>query len=172
MGTGRPGTCRSPPAASTLPPCNDGWTSAGGHAVGRGRSTGRRHERPHRPHELGPRLFRRGRWWAADLRPWGGGRVTLRDPRARGWPRKGERTEHRDIAEKWKWAYVEWAQGRVRSRLLGIHDDTRTLEEAGEAWLRHRETVVANSTWQSNRGAIGRLIEMLGADTRLVEITG
>src|SRR5690606_38475834 len=130
MGTGRPGTCRWRPAGTTLPPCNDGGTSAGGHAVGRGRSTGRRHERPHRPHELGPRLFRRGRWWAADLRPWGGGRVTLRDPRARGWPRKGERTEHRDIAEKWKWAYVEYAQSEARARQLGIRDDQRTLGDA------------------------------------------
>src|SRR5690606_34400044 len=154
MGTGRPGTCRSPPAGTTLPPCNDGGSSAGGRVVGRGRSTGRRHERPHRPHELGPRLFRRGRWWAADLRPWGGGRITLRNPRELGGPDKGGRTGLRDVAEKWKWAYVEWAQGRMRTRLLGMRDDSGTLEGAGEAWIEHRETIVEHNTWLSNRGAI------------------
>lgn len=139
--------------------------------MGRGRSTGRRHERPHRPHELGPRLFRRGRWWAADLRPWGGGRVTLRDPRARGWPRKGERTELRDVAEKWKWTYVEYAQSEARARQLGIRDDQRTLGDAADQWLRHRERVVSANTWKGSRGAITRLMDRIGSDTRLVDIT-
>ena len=72
--------------------------------------------RPDRPHELGPSLFRRRRWWAADLRPWGGGRMTLRDPGADGWPDDGARTDDLETAGRWMWAYVGYYRGERKRR--------------------------------------------------------
>jgi integrase len=95
--------------------------------------------RAHRPYELGPALEQRGRWWAADLRPWGGGRVTLRNPAAPGWPAKGDRTEDRDIAERWKWAYVEPYRDATRRTQLGLPARAKMFGEQLEAYTYARE---------------------------------
>lgn len=138
--------------------------------MGRGASRKRR-ERPHRPNELGPRLIKRGRWYAADLRPWAGGRTTLRDPNAQGWPEKGERTESLQVAEKWRWAYVSHLSGIRERRQLGIPDTSKKLRKALDEWLRYRETQVADATWRGNRTAAARLVEEFGPDRPVSHIT-
>jgi len=64
-------------------------------------------QRRHRPFELGPRIYRRGCYWHGDFRPWGGTRCTLRNPDSPDWPDKGPRTIHQDIADHWRWNYVD-----------------------------------------------------------------
>lgn len=122
-------------------------------------------QRPHRPHELGPRLFRRGSWWAADLRPWEGGRVTLRDPDAVGWPDAGQRTRERAAADRWRWSYVEHLEELARRARLGLPPlrRFRTLGEARDRYLRHRETAVEPNTVASDRTVLMHLIEFAGA---------
>lgn len=143
--------------------------------MGRGRTGGRRHERPHKPHELGPRIFARGRWLAADLRPWGGGRPTLRNPRHRDWPDDGERLEdtpeNREIAARWVWAYVDAARDGVRRRIRGERPPGRPLSEATDAWLRHRERSVEDNTYRSNAAVVGHLLSYFGDDAIVERIT-
>lgn len=124
----------------------------------------KRRERPHRPAELGPRLYRRGRWWAADLRPWQGPRLTLRDPSHPGWPEAGERTEDMRVAEAWKWVYVEHYADAIRRRHLGLPPVGRSLGRAAEEWLAMREETKAEATWKNNTAALNRIIERFGAD--------
>ena len=75
-----------------------GWTAylAIESAAGPGQSS--RMPMP-KPAELGPRVYRKGRWWQVDLRPWRYGRPTMRNPKHPGWPDTGERTELQDVAE-------------------------------------------------------------------------
>lgn len=82
-------------------------------------------------------MFRRGRYWHADLRPWSGGRVPLRDPKAKGWPLKGERTEDEDVARRWAWAYVD-------------RDAAGSLRDAAR---RRRADAVADAAWLGREGA-------------------
>lgn len=128
--------------------------------------TGGRRERAHRPTELGPRLIRRGRYFACDLRPWSMGRPTLRNPGHPSWPEKGERTEHADVAERWRWSYYELAREGKRKRQLGIPAERR-LGDAVQAYLAHRETNVEGQTHSLDIHATGRLLEALG-DRRFV----
>lgn len=120
---------------------------------------GKRNQRPHRPHELGPRLFRRGRWWAIDMRPWDLGRPTVRNPSDLGWPDRGQRTEDRDIADRWRWAYVDYARDRQRRRALNLPPPPRKLEAAAGEYLRHREKHRAPNTVATDRTAITHLLE-------------
>lgn len=133
--------------------------------------TGGRRERPHRPHELGPRIFSRGRWKAADLRPWGGGRPTLRNPSARGWPKRGSRTEDDETARRWSWAYVDTLRARAKQHHLGLPDDPGTLAEARDGWLDHQSLHVADKTWEGGRTATGHLLDHLGASFPVEEIS-
>jgi integrase len=111
-------------------------------------------QRPHRPHELGPRLFRRGRWWAADLRPWGGERVTLRDPRAQGWPDRGERTVEREIADRWRWQYVDLLEDSAKRKQLGRRSRPKPIEQTVDEFLRQRELTVEPLTARNDSAAI------------------
>ena len=131
-----------------------------------GGDPGRRAERAHRPHELGPRLFRRGRYWAADLRPWDAGRPTLRDPLHPAWPHQGERTEDRAVAEQWKWAYVRLELDTARRRQLKLGPRPRPLGEAIDEHLEHREASVERSTRDSSRTALGHLRAWFGEEIR------
>ena len=122
------------------------------------------HQRPHRPHELGPRLFRRGRWWGIDLRPYGYGRRTMRDPRHPGWPDQGERTELQDIAEEWKWQYVQWCHTQARRRALSP-PKVKLLGEVVEQFLAHRQHHVARQTLINDRAALNHLLDDFGPHT-------
>jgi integrase len=114
----------------------------------------------------GPRLFKRGRWWAADLRPWGGARPTLRDPRHP----KGERTEFRDVARRWAEAYVERLQRATHDRQRGI-PKVKTLGTAAEEYLRHRERTKEYNTAKANRTAVNHMIAAFGERRALHTIT-
>lgn len=113
--------------------------------------------RPHKPEELGPRVFFRGRWAGCDLRPWGGSRVTMRNPKAEGWPDRGERTADAEIAERWKWAYLDLVRGQHKTRVLKLPKDRR-LKDAVTAYLDHRRATYEKATWSADRTALNILL--------------
>ena len=137
-----------------------------------GRTGGRRErrQRPHKPDVLGPRLFRRGRWWGCDLRPWGMGRVTMRDPSHPAWPDKGERTEDPTVAEKWRWQYMALAQGQIKRKQLGLPAH-KTLAEAREELIAYRERHgFAAATLRNDLSAIRALADIVGWDYPLADV--
>ena len=97
----------------------------GGDAVSRGKKI----QRAHRPHDLGPRVYRTkgSRWFRVDLRPWKGTRVALRNPEDAGWPDHGERTDMEEIAEQWKWAYLALVRDEHRRRVMGLGRSPQSL---------------------------------------------
>lgn len=98
-------------------------------------------QRAHKPHDLGPRLEQRGQWWTIDLRPWGGSRYTpLRNPKDAGWPERGGRTDSPDVADRWKWAYVDRVADDRKREQLGRRPRGRTLSQAINDFLDDRET--------------------------------
>lgn len=105
-------------------------------------SSPRTRQRPHKPDELGPRIFKRGRWYAADLRPWDGERVTLRNPSARHWPKKGERTDDPEVADRWKWKYVDLYRDAAKRRNLGGRPRAKPLGDSVTQFLAQRELTV------------------------------
>lgn len=129
-----------------------------------------RRQRPHTPDTLGPRIFWRGRYAGVDLRPWGMGRVTMRDPDHPGWPDRGERTELPEVAEKWRWSYHEMALSGTRDRQLDI-PAAKTLEAARDEYIEHRERNVEPQTVSSDRYAVNALIDKVGKSTIVYDIT-
>ena len=121
-------------------------------------------QRPHTPWESGPRVWRRGRWWAVDLRFCDMGRPTMRDPRHPHWPTAGERTELQDVAERWKWAYIDLSHGTHRGRVLGLRS-SRRLGEAIEAYTKHRVRVVEPRTFAGDQTALRHLQDHFPAST-------
>lgn len=139
--------------------------------MARGKQGAAREQRPHRPDELGPRIFDRGRWKAADLRPWGGGRPTLRDPRAPGWPKRGDRTEDGETARRWAWAYVDHYRGAAKRAHLGLPGDSERLDEAVRRYLRHSERMdAAPRTVEGRTTILGHLEDHFGGDALIAEI--
>ena len=126
--------------------------------------TGKDKRREHRPWELGPRVEKRGQWVAVDLRPYGGGRVTMRNPAHPGWPKQGERIPwaDRDIAERHKWKYLDLHRGERRDTLLGRTDAKEGLSEALRRFLAHREHTVEPSTLESDTTAAKHLRAWFG----------
>jgi integrase len=107
------------------------------------------------------------------MRPFGGSRVSLRDPKARGWPDRGDRTEALEVAEKWRWHYVSLYQGDRLRQQLGLPPARKeTLGALAEKWLAHREHTVAEKTWVSSRSATRRLIEIFGESATIGNIDG
>jgi integrase len=88
------------------------------------------------------------------------GQVTLRDPRHPNWPRDGERTELEDIADRWKWAYVDRAHELHRERVVG--GKPRLLKAAVREYLEHRKDAVARTTWMNDRTALAHLADDFG----------
>ncbi len=113
-------------------------------------------QRPHRPHELGPRVYRKGRWWSCDLRPWGYGRPTMRDPNHPAWPNAGARTELEDVARLWVGDYWKWVQDQARAEAFGGTKE-RKLADAIEEYLEYRSRIVELNTWQSDRTSLSHL---------------
>lgn len=130
-------------------------------------------QRAHTPHKLGPRLIQRGRYWTTDLRPWGGSQYTpLRDPKASGWPSRGDRTEHQDVAERWKWHYVDLLAGDARSAQLGRRRRARPLGTLVERFAAERALTRAYNTRLSDATALEtHLVGTLGADRDVETIT-
>ena len=128
-------------------------------------------QREHRPHELGPRLFRRGAWWQADLRPWGGGRVVLRDPRAPTWPGGGVRTQDRAEADRWKWRYVEHLEDQEKRERLGLLPRFRNLQEPVAEYLVHRGNTVEANTVGADRTGLAHLVDLVGESAPVDVVT-
>jgi site-specific recombinase XerD len=122
------------------------------------RDRGRKRQR-----EKGPRIYREGRYFKADLRPYGGPRVSLRDPKAPGWPVRGERTEDPEVAHQWSHAYVAFYRDRTRHRQLGLHKRFPPLKQALDAYLEHRQNVVEENTYGVDKTAAMHLVEHFGA---------
>ena len=118
-----------------------------------------------------PPLFRRGRWWAADFRGWGRGRITLRDPDAPTWPVGGERTEDYEVAVRWALAYLRHFREEVRRRQLKLGPLPRRLGAAADTWLRVRFHQQARNTWQANRTALAQLRNFAGEDFSTARLT-
>lgn len=139
------------------------------------RERAERPQRRHRPDELGPRLFKRGRWWAADLRPWADqglpDRPTLRDPQAPGWPDAGDRTEGAEIARAWAEAYVAVYRDERRRKHLGLARRPEALDAAVRKFLDQRRLRVAHNTWSATRTACRHLLEYAGATRSTGDVT-
>ena len=109
----------------------------------------------------GPRVFRRGRWYGADFRQYGGERRTLRDPKHPRWPEQGERTDHEEVAHRWKWAYVDLYREGTKRRQLG-QPARRKLAGAVREYLAHREQTREPKTVRSNTTILNRLLSEFG----------
>lgn len=119
-----------------------------------------------------PQVFPRGRWYAANLRRWGGGRPTLRNPEAPGWPRKGEQTEFEDQAIKWAIRYRDHLLGKKYRRLTGQPDaDADTLKDATRKFEAHRERTVEEWTRVGDAAALNHLTTLVGEDRAVHTIT-
>jgi integrase len=94
----------------------------------------------------------------------------MRNPAARGWPDAGERTPDREIAERWKWAYLSLMRGEHRARVLGQPKRDRTLGAAMTEYMEHRQRTVLEGTWQNDRSALLHLIDQLGSGRRVQTI--
>lgn len=129
--------------------------------------------RPHKPHQLGPRVYQReeGGNFYIDLRPWDGGRFLIRDPSHPRWPDMGDTTRFQDVAEQWKWKYVEQIEAREWTAQTGRGQESPALELAVEKFLtwgeknRERQTVVGYTVTTNH------LRDFLGEDRRLGAIT-
>ena len=88
----------------------------------------------------------------------------MRDPRHPTWPRNGERTELRDVAERWKWLYVDWCHQKHRARTLGYADE-QTFGPAMAAYLEHRSRTVEEATHANDRTALAHLADSFLATT-------
>lgn len=122
----------------------------------------------HRPHEHGPQLIRRGRWWAADLRPWNPQkaglalRPTLRDPNHPGWPKRGDKTEDEAEARRWAWKYVDYLNDTHKRRRAGKGPRVPRLHQAIEDYTRHRERTQELNTVQADGTALNHLKAHVG----------
>ena len=88
----------------------------------------------------------------------------MRDPRHPGWPKFGDRTELRDVAERWKWDYVDWCHEGQRARALG-HAQPRTLGDATADYIEHRRRTVEPATVSNDVTALQHLTDDHGAGT-------
>ena len=130
-------------------------------------------ERSHRPHQLGPRVYRAkgSRWFRVDLRPWGGQRVPIRNPEDPGWPDHGERTDLEAVAEQWKWAYLALVRDEHRRRVLRLGRSPQALSDATEKFLLHRSKTVEKATLSANRTGTVHLLRHFGGAARTNTIT-
>lgn len=123
---------------------------------------GTRVQKSHTPWATGSRVWRRGRYFAADLRWIGKGRPTLRDPSHPAWPEGGRRTEDRREAERWAAEYVERFTGARR---------VRRLEPMVDAYLLHRARVVEPRTLAGDRTVLRHLADHFAPTQAVAEIT-
>lgn len=113
---------------------------------------------------MGPRIFREegSRWWRIDLRPWNGKRQVMRDPEAPGWPARGDRTELEETAELWRLQYLGSIHRGEQRRVRQLGPEVRTVGEAVDLFLAHRQATVERATFINDRTATGHLLEHFG----------
>jgi integrase len=81
-------------------------------------------------------FFKRGKFYI-DLRKVGLGRPPLRDPKHPGWPQAGKTTDDAEIAERWRFEYVDAIRAGERRLHLGEGASVRQLplKEAREQFM-------------------------------------
>lgn len=111
-----------------------------------------------------PQVYPRGHlgWYAADLRKWGGGRPTLRDPSHAGWPKRGDRTEREDEAVRWALVYVDRILEKRYRKRTGQPEESLTLGQAIDRYEIHRERLVEQNTRSADGTALGHLRVFIG----------
>lgn len=114
--------------------------------------------------DAAPRIFLRRGAYAADLRRWNAGRVTLRNPEAPGWPAGGDTTEDAEVALRWALAYVDAYRDSQRREQLKLGPRPRPLGAAADAWIEQRKVSSPTSTWQGNRSALNALRAFAATD--------
>lgn len=97
-----------------------------------------------------------------DLRRWGGGRPTLRNPHAPGWPRRGEQTEFEDKATEWAIVYRDRLLHKKYRRQSGQPEEVESVEKAVERYLRHRARTVEQNTLEADQTALAHMVAHLG----------
>lgn len=127
-----------------------------------------RRGRERRRHE-GPRLYREGRYWKGDFRPWSGPRLSLRDPKAPGWPHAGERTEDPEVAHLWSLSYLDLYRDELRRAQSGRRK-LPLLGEAVDAYLPHRQNLVEPNTYGVDRTATNHLLEHFGRSATMRKV--
>lgn len=112
-------------------------------------------QRPHKPDELGPRLYRNHNDdICIDLRPWGGGRKTVRDPSSSPhWPRRGRKPETEREAARWTWDYVAHVEGKTAAPSARFKE----LSHATRAFLADRKGRDPYNTFKARRTAVRHL---------------
>ena len=96
------------------------------------------------------------------------GRITLRNPKAPGWPNRGDRTQDHDIAQRWAIAYVDLANDDKRRAQLGKAPRYPQLSDAVDSYLDQRERSKAVRTWMGNRAALTtQFVPFVGGDVPL-----
>ncbi len=103
------------------------------------------------------------------MRPWGHARRTIRNPRDPGWPEQGRRTELRDLAERWKWQYVDWCHDEERNSESST-PKVRLLGDMAEKFLAHRRGTVAAQTFRNDRTALNHLLDDFGPSTPVEKV--
>lgn len=121
--------------------------------------------RPHRPAELGPRTYLRGRWYWIDLRPFGGDRQPIRNPKHPLWPEDGDRTTDAETARRWAWAYLDHVRNTTKRKHLGLRAPAKPLGVEVERFLAHRDRTAAVKTAVGNNAPLAiQLVPFLGAE--------
>jgi integrase/recombinase XerC len=131
-----------------------------------GREPRKRRHRPHKPAELGPRTFTRGRWQWVDLRPFGGERQPIRNPKHPNWPDAGDRTTDPETARRWAWAYLDHLRVDAKQRHLGLRGPAKPLGSEALRYLAHVERAKATKTYLNAHAAIAvHLVPFFGETT-------
>ena len=92
------------------------------------------------------------------MRPWGGKRPTLRGLHGE---QKGQRTENEDTARKWAWEYVGRLRSATHAKEWGVKPK-RSLAQAAEDYLAHRQQTTAHKTWHNDTAALRHLVAEFG----------
>jgi integrase len=82
----------------------------------------------------------------------------MRDPKHPAWPHGGERTELYDVADRWKWAYVDRYRAEHRARTIGLRRPVM-LMDAVRDYRAERVDLVARSTADNDRTALAHLTD-------------
>ena len=94
----------------------------------------------------------------------------MRNPEHPAWPERGERTELEEVAERWRWDYLDWCRGEHRRRVLKLGARPPRLKAAVEKYLEHRRNNFAKATWSAARTALVHLQDALPASRSLHQV--
>lgn len=89
----------------------------------------------------------------------------MRNPLDPGWPEQGERTTLLEAANRWKWAYADWATGEHRSRIFRLPPKQQKLSEIVPAYLDDRLNTAERGTWSQDRSAMVHFLPAFGSST-------